>query len=461
MATSDLTVAALAQLAGRCTLETLPDDVVRQAKLCILDTIGCMIAGHRTTEVSMVLQAASTRGVQKGTRGAPVIGTDGSLDPTEAAMVNGYAGDILELNDLIGGHASIGNVTAALACAADRKSTGRVLLESVVRGIEVTSRIYSRIYPTLKPFGEAGLVPVGLPSSVGAAAVASHICDLNGGQTKEAMAIAASLAGWCPAQVIFRQGGTVKPMLFGAQPAMTGISAVNYALAGMTGPAEVLDGEFGYYATVSQPTNAHKKGGRAHWALARPVRKLHACCGYIHSTIDAIYTLSGKVKRKLSDYRLVIELPPYVHAAVSKQQPPATPNEARFDLGYCAALAVNGESVILPQHSLALEKYLGLAQTQQTRARIVMRSNPALEHYRQCIVTAQAIDNQDICRLEFDTPRGGIDHALSDAEVIEKFRRLVSHAMAGSQIDDYVKRMMSLEDSEHIDWIGALAQPGQ
>jgi len=457
MSKTDLNFDKLERFSSRCVLDRAPDTVIEQAKLCILDTIGCMISGHQTAEVSMLV--SSTPPHCQGP--VPVIGSDICLDMMNAARVNGYAGDILELNDLIGGHASIGNVTAAIAAACDRNSSGKTLLESVIRGIEVTSKIYSRIYPTLKPFGQVGLVPVGLPSSVGAAAAVSHHMGLTPGQTQEAMSIAASLAGWCPAEVIFRQGGTVKPMLFGAQPAMTAIAAVQYALAGMTGPRRLLEGEFGYYATVSSSDGTPGDPLEAQWALTKPSRKLHACCGYIHAAVDAISLLSETVKGDLSDYDITIELPAYVHAAVSKQVLPATPNEARFDLRYCAALAVCGDTVILPAHSLMFPEYLERAQTRRALAKIKTRSNESLTHYQHCIVTARSDHCNKIHTLDFRTPRGGLDNAMSGSEVIEKFYRLVSHCMTAEQSKAYADRMMSLEKSESIGWIGKLARPSE
>ena len=116
--------------------------------------------------------------------------------PVEAAArVNAYMGDIFELNDLIGGHASIGNVSALLALAESIGATGGQLVEAVVVGLEVTARVYNGYYPAMKPYDEVGMNPVVFPSSYGVAAGAARLMGLTEAQLGDAMGIAGTLAG--------------------------------------------------------------------------------------------------------------------------------------------------------------------------------------------------------------------------------------------------------------------------
>ena len=101
----------LAHFATTLDLELVPSNVRRQAGLCILDTIGCILAGADAPEGAMLFEAESE---SNGGRVANVIGRSQVLPIEAAARVHGYWGDNFELNDLIGGHASIGNVAAGL-----------------------------------------------------------------------------------------------------------------------------------------------------------------------------------------------------------------------------------------------------------------------------------------------------------------------------------------------------------
>jgi len=133
-ATSGSLLECLAETTTRHRLEQLPEFAVREAKLCLLDTLGCMLAGTRTPESALILSSASDAHGPYA-----VLGVAGKrLDRRHATLINGYHGDILELNDLIGGHASIGNVSAALSLIQETAVPGRALIEALVSGLEVT-----------------------------------------------------------------------------------------------------------------------------------------------------------------------------------------------------------------------------------------------------------------------------------------------------------------------------------
>jgi len=437
--------------AAQCRIDQLPDAVVTQAKLCILDTIGCIVAGMQADESRLVC-GPSAMSTQAGDHASVFV--RGSKLPIAAAVVaNGYAGDILELNDLIGGHASIGCVTAAVATAEAVGASGRQLIEAVVRAIELTSAVYTAVYPSLKPYSEVGLTPVGLPSSVGAAAGVAHLRGLDDEQTRHALAISGALAGWCPAEVIFRQGGTVKPMLFGAQPAATAVTAVQYASQGMTGPLRLFDGDLGYFSTVSANGRGDAREATANWALLAPRRKLHACCGYIHSAVDALSALRRAWQGDLAECDIEVRLPTYVHEAVAKTEPPRTANEARFDIRYCLALAACGFDVILPGHSLDNGEYLGRSDVSAVMPNIVAVADPTLRHYEHSHVSIRHRHSGRSQSLYQDAPRGAPSHPLSPGEVVEKFIALVSWHISPDSARAYAKRVLALEQEPDCDWL--------
>ena len=114
-------------------LEAVPGEVRRQAALSLLDTIGCMVAGSATSDARALLAAEGADAGFTGGAGFTVVGCRQRLSPRAAARCNGYLGDIFELNDLTGGHASIATVAAALTAAEMANASGRALLEAVQR----------------------------------------------------------------------------------------------------------------------------------------------------------------------------------------------------------------------------------------------------------------------------------------------------------------------------------------
>ncbi len=443
------TTTALEQLArhvSRLTLASAPEQVRSQASLCILDTVGCMIAGTQTEEAQLVLACEPA---DAATDPVTVPGTVERRGLMAALRVNGYLGDVLELNDLIGGHASIGNVAAAVALAEASGACGAALLEAVIRGIEITTRIYSAVYPSLKRYTEVGMVPVGLPSAIGAAAAAARLMELDERQTLNAMAIAGGLAGWCPAEVIFGEGGTMKPMLFGAQPAVAGVTAARYARHGMTGPVRLLESKVGYLATSSLDAAVDTSAWDSRWALLQPRRKLHACCGYLHSAVDAVGKLRAEFGDALQHGTLEVRVPPYVADVVSKTAPPSSANDARFHLQYCLALAVCSNDVILPAHSIHFRDHCDQPEIQASMAHIQVLQDPALSHYHQCTLTFTA-DNGAHRMVAVSAPRGAPSEPLSDQDVMEKFRLLAEPVIGPQATRRFTQEVLTLDSCADI-----------
>lgn len=406
----------------------LPSAAIRQqAVLCVLDTVGCTVAGAHTEEAAALRHPARPR-----------------PSPVQLARFYGYCADVFELNDLISGHASVGNVSAALALAAEAPVPGADLVAAVAAGIEATSRCYNAFYPFLKPYGECSVTAVGLPSAAGCSIVAGRLLHLSEPQMREAVAIALALANWCPAEVIFGDGGTVKPMLFGAMPASAGIDAASYALAGMTGPPRILEGDLGYYRMAARQIDPTAFDPPTP-ALSQPRRKAHACCGYLHSALDTIAALRRRGALADPATRIAITLPAYIHPVVAKSAPPVSANDARFHMAYCAAIVADGADVILPGHSTGFEGRFDAA-LQATMRRISVEPGPALTHYHQSVVSVSS-DGAAPVVVENRTPKGSPGNPMSDDEVLEKFRALVRPVAGPAAAAELEAAVLALPDA--------------
>lgn len=440
----------LAQRAGAMQAAAIPAEVLWQARLCILDTLGCILAGTRTEEASLVRSCLDSAPGGQITE----YGGHGKYSITEAVLLHGYLGDVLELNDLIGGHASIGNVSAVLAVAEALGSSNVRLLEAVVRGIETTAAVYQSIYPTLKRFTDCGIVPVGIPSSIGVAAAIAHLHQLDEAATAQAMAIAGALSGWCPAEVIFGQGGTLKPMLFGAQPALAGIQAVGYAKHGMTGPLRLLESPLGFFSTTSTDGSLRQEV-LTRWALATPRRKLHGCCGYIHAAADAARQARAFMA---SGNSVEIRIPPYTADVVAKTRAPESPNDARFHLQYCLALILSGADAIGPEHSIDFAQYFAQPVVQALIASIRVVPDANLAHYETAVLRILDPGGNPLQTISQDCPRGAPGHPLSDSELIGKFARLAKPVLGSRKAESIITQVTAgAHDANAAGWLGSLA----
>src|SRR5207249_6612757 len=131
----------LARHAAEIRLDALPASAITATKLVLLDTLGAIVAGSRLDGNVRLARLASAR-ARHGA--ATLLGYGSRSDAFWAALTNATAGVALEVDEgsrLGGCDPAIHVVPAALAVAEERGLDGRRLLESLVAGYEVGSRI--------------------------------------------------------------------------------------------------------------------------------------------------------------------------------------------------------------------------------------------------------------------------------------------------------------------------------
>ncbi len=215
------------QLAGfvcNLDLDRVPVDVVDEARRCVLDTVGVIVAGQQ----SLLARATVEHAKETYKNGnAHILGTGVSLQPMGAALINAAAGHAYDFDDTSYTgimHGSVAVLPAALAMAEQCGTGGKAILEAFIAGVEVeyavaefcTTRIYYRGWWTSGVYG-----------SLGAAAAASRILGLDAQQTAHAMSIALSNTGGM--KVSF--GSDAKPIGIG-RAASYGIESALFAAAG-------------------------------------------------------------------------------------------------------------------------------------------------------------------------------------------------------------------------------------
>lgn len=443
------TVDFLADFAFDLSLDAVPPAVAHQAPLSILDTVGCIVSGARNEDT---VRLADVEIRSAGAGAARVVGRRERLTAEAACRINAFSGDIFELNDLTGGHSGIAVVPAALALAQEVPVSGRTLLEAVIGGVECIARLSKAIEGRIDVFrwGSAGL---GVMYTLGAAAASAKILGLNREQTRQALRIGAAMGPWCPTEIHFRDGGTIKPLFFGSMPGSTGITAARYAQAGITGPAGVLDSDMGFLTTIAPNWNAAAARGDLGWFLANPRRKLHACCGRIHSAIDLAIEmrLAGAPFHRARHVQ--ISVGPQSFPLIAKGgRLPSSPNDARFNLEYCVALAMLGADLITPEDSEKVDAHLASDPLKDLIAKIEVVNDPDRAGFYDTRI-AMTDDDERQHVAEASTARGSGESPLSDDEVRAKFRHLTAPSLRPNVVDRYIQRMGRLSEADDVSWV--------
>src|ERR1700730_1714357 len=181
----------LARFVTTCDIDSMPTEVVDRARMFVLDYLGVTLTGSFIRSSRIIGDVVETMG---GKEKCTVIGREYRSSPMMAALVNGTTGHAIEMDDdhrtsVL--HPAVAVVPAAIAVAEWSGASGAKLLEGVVAGYEVMTRIGDAFLGT--QYYE-GFHPTGSCGVFGAAAAAARILDLPQDAVVRALGIAGTQA---------------------------------------------------------------------------------------------------------------------------------------------------------------------------------------------------------------------------------------------------------------------------
>ena len=329
----------LAELAERWSAvraEDVPDEASTVARQCILDWLGCAVAGS-TEPLARILRERLVETDRAG--GCTVVGSDDTATARTAALVNGAAGHALDFDDthtMLSGHPTVPVLPAVLALAEELDATGSALRTALVVGIEVECRVGLLLAPA---HYRAGWHATGTVGTIGAAAGCAHLLGLDAGRTAHALALAATQAAGLKASF-----GTMAKPLHAGKAATDGLLAAVLAADGFTGNPAVLEAPQGLAeaaASGTVPDRSRLDRLEERWVIRDTLFKYHAACYLTHASINAALALAERVK---PDEVASVE----VHVAPDSLQvcniaEPTTGLEGKFSLRATTAMALLGD----------------------------------------------------------------------------------------------------------------------
>lgn len=324
----------IADFAARTMRDGVPQEVLNAAHLHFLDAIGVGIAASTVADNATWSQAATSGG-------ASLLG-GGAAEAGAAAMINGALIHALEYDDTHIGSVVHGSAVAApLALAVSQfcAASGRDLIRAYIITWEVAIRI-GLAGPGA--FQEKGFQVTSVGGAIGAAAAAAQILGLDRQQTICAIGIA---GGQASGTLAFLADGAMSKALNPGWAARTGIEAARLALAGMTGPATVLESRFGVMSNFGHGAsqlddNLFNLGND--WFLREAAFKLYPCCHYIHPFLETVEQImaEGVTAADIVDLTAFVPPPaaPLVCEPWERRQEPASGYDGKWGLAYCMAL---------------------------------------------------------------------------------------------------------------------------
>ncbi|ANN80109.1 MmgE/PrpD family protein [Bordetella flabilis] len=434
---------SLSAYGARDAVARLPDEALHHAKRAVLDWMSALYPGTRISP-SRELMAAHADELGQGRCSLPGNGT--TAFPATAAWINGSVAHAIEFDDIFRDgayHPGCPVIAAALALAEHHGAAGRALLNAIVVGYEISTRIAAAVQPShYRYFHTTGTVGCLGAAAAGAALTAPG----KSGPMGHAIATSATFASGL--QQAFRSDAMSKALHAG-HAAAVGVRAAQGAAHGLTGVPDILEGPVGFGAALAQAPrwDSVLDGLGEHYNITRMTQKNHGCCGHTFAAIDAALALRDTGVRPdriasihVATYRAALD--------VAGNPDPATAFEAKFSLPYVLAHALRHGSVRIAAFD---PDALRDAQTRALMRRITLVADdamtagfPSMRAARVRIVTDDGVQHEHFAPYR----KGDPEAPLSDAELNDKFEELAGPVLGQArarQLRDAVWALESLD----------------
>jgi 2-methylcitrate dehydratase PrpD len=448
---ASLTQQAAAWYAG-LRYEDLPDDVVRDTRMRVLDIVGLSLAGSQLEYGPIARKAALALG---GAPEAHVMGFGDHIGATSAAMANGLMAHCLEFDDthnetLV--HASVTSVTTALAAGELTNASGKDVLTAIAGANEIACRIGVVAPGALHRNGFHSTAVVG---AFAASYLASRLLGLDAEQMRHAVGVAGSMTS---GSLECWTDNTHAKALHPGWAAHCGISAAYLARAGLTGPREVLEGKWGFFRShVQQPDYKYRfdrmvDGFGTEWESRNLSFKPFPVGHVSHPFITAILRLHAQGLRAEQVARITCRIKddwiPIVAEPLSEKLNPNTAWHGRVSLQYTMAEALYTGRIDVRSYgieNLRNPEILALARKVTYE---VDPNAPDRKQFKGWVV----VDTTDGRRLEEveQFNRGSRQNPMSRDEIVAKFKANATFLLSDAAADRIVSAADNLEALPNI-----------
>lgn len=324
----------------------VPEAAARIVRTGFIDTIATMIAGRDEPVVRIVREFVAAR--QSAVQEAHVLFGAQRVAAADAALINGTAAHALDYDDVaLRGHPSTVLVPALLAEGEAIGASGADVLRAYLVGYEVWAELLSR---EPDAYHLKGWHPTSALGTVAAAAAVAHLREFPFERCRNALGIAASMAGGLVANF-----GTMTKPFHAGRAAANAIDAVRLAAAGFTSSPDALEHHAGFLAALSPKGGADRQrpvaglGTRLQILEQGLSIKKYPMCYATHRVIDAVLDLAKANDLRAEDVAQVSASIGAAQASMLRNHAPVTALEAKFSLEFAVASALVARKVGLTE----------------------------------------------------------------------------------------------------------------
>lgn len=437
----------LSEFIFKSKYEDFPTNVIDKAKLCLLDWVGCAIAGYNHPVSQKLVDVAIAN---KGRQEATIIGHNQKVPALWASFANGAISHAVEMDDghkWSISHPGVTVIPPALAIGQALSCSGKELLTAIIVGYDISLRVGESVGPEHYEIWHT----TSTCGTFGATAACSKLMKLEANQIADGLGNAGSQAAgvWQ-----FIEEGAMTKLLHIAKVGFNGMLSSLIAEKGFTGAHEIFEGEKGFLKAMAKypRINSLTKDLGKHYKILESNFKVHSSCGHTHSPIDAI--IKAKKEYGITPDQIVnINIRTYNTAfQLTGNIDPQNSFEAKFSMPYCVATALTLGKV---DGSKFKQDILFDKTIRSVMSKIHMEVDSQLEkafpNCRPVIVEIETEKENYI--IENNYRKGDPENPLTYEEVEDKFVNLVKDIVSQQKIKRIIDLVKSIENIEDISLI--------
>lgn len=428
---------AVADFVANTPASAIPDKVRANAVDTIVDAYGTALAGYREPAPQTIVKALLPRAGQGKSKALGV--TDRRVDPASAALFNGAAAHALDYDAIsfaVSGFVGSPALFALAALADEGEYSGSEVITAYCLGWEAAAALGRALNPEHYAMGWHPTSTLGL---FAATLASSRLLGLDSERTVAALSVAVSEASGVKIMI----GNMINAYHVG-KAARNGVNAALLAQSGFIGHVSPLDFDQGFLKLFSGPSGDRRERiteslGNT-WDLEEPgpVFKVYACCGLIHSGLDAVLTIVEAENLSPDDVLgVVVKVHEYVPRVMHVTEP-TTGYAAKFCIPYCVAAAIRDRRVGLSAFDDVDPELVQLGK------RVSVQVHPDLRE-------GGSFFAKEFTEVEIDTTRGRFSHRVRRLE--NRGSGYISNSMLREKFAECAQRALPDDSSIEADFV--------
>jgi 2-methylcitrate dehydratase PrpD len=434
----------LASFTAEKTYQDLPDEVIEQTKLILLDTLGCGLGGYTLAahEVSWMLKLVK----EQGGAGASTVLCDGfKTSPAFAALANGAMIHSVDFDDThMGSTGHLGSSLLATIFAVGEllNSNGKDMITAFTLGFEVAARVGRCVMPSHYDFWH----PTATFGGIAAAVASAKLMGFNADKMELAIGHAADQAGGLRYCI---EKGDFSKSLHPSFAAMKGVLVAQLVAIGATGPTGLLEYPSGFcnaYSTAPKFEQLTANLGK-NYEIMNDRLKFYPTIQCSQAPIQAALSLAEK-NRLNSDNVEQINIRRSAMSEGTQSQgvnySPETVLAARLSIPFSVSLAICEGRVTIEQFT---GEKLSAPKINDVMSKIKVTTDSELDtKYPEAVVVVDITtkDGKTYSEEVFH-PKGDPPNRMTPDEIEDKFRVLASKTFTLEQVAAIISTTRDLE----------------